>query len=67
MQDTIKQQPSDGPEQGQPADMQNSLEPALQRQVDENLQLLYRSKLEETLPESLQVLVRKLLDEGKTS
>lgn len=43
-----------------------AMDPALQQQVDENLQLLYRSRLEASLPDSLQALVQKLLDEGKT-
>ncbi len=66
MQETFKDPVRNGQEQDDPADNRNPLEPALQRQVDENLQLLYRSKLEEALPDSLQALVRKLLDEGKT-
>lgn len=41
------------------------IDPALQQQVDENLRLLYRSKLESELPEALQDLVRQLLNEGK--
>ncbi len=41
------------------------IDPALQLQIDENLRLLYRSKLESELPESLQDLVRQLLNEGK--
>ncbi|ADO44354.1 hypothetical protein EIO_3299 (plasmid) [Ketogulonicigenium vulgare Y25] len=44
-----------------------ALDPALQRQVDENLQLLYRSKLNDDLPDSLQALVKKLLEDGRPS
>lgn len=43
------------------------VDPALSRQVDENLQLLYRSKLETALPPALQALVDKLMTgEGQT-
>lgn len=44
------------------------VDPALSRQVDENLKLLYHSKLEATLPPALQALVDRLMqgeDEGE--
>lgn len=44
-----------------------ALDPVLQQQVDENLQLFYRSKLEAELPDTLQALVQKLLDGGRST
>lgn len=43
----------------------DAIDPALQQQVDENLRLLYRARLEDDLPQALQDLVRQLLNEGK--
>lgn len=41
------------------------IDPALQQQVDENLRMLFRSKLDNALPDALQALVDQLLHEGK--
>lgn len=42
-----------------------AVSPEVQRQIDENLKLLYRERLlEERLPEALQILVDRLRKEG---
>lgn len=57
--------PDDQDRDDQDRDDSVEVDPALSRQLDENLKLLYRSKLETTLPPALQALVDQLMQGGK--
>lgn len=41
--------------------------PAVERQIDENLQLLFRRQLEQGLPENLMALVARLREQAAAS
>lgn len=50
-----------------PDDSPEPVDPGLQRQIDENLKLLYEQVLDKGLPSNLQALVDRLRNEGATS
>ncbi|MBK5926001.1 NepR family anti-sigma factor [Rhodobaculum claviforme] len=47
-----------------PCDASDGVSPVVARQIDENLKLLYRQRIEQDLPDDLQALVAQLRDGG---